>query len=87
MANVDINEDKLLTQAGTDGEGRKFSFVASATKAAQNDTLTLRSASEIVYVVLSIDATGASETHTISGNVITLTSITTGTVSGIVVFK
>jgi len=87
MTNVNINEDKLLPQAGSDSEGRTFSFVTSAAKAAQNDTITLTSAKVIDWAILTIDATGASEDYTISGNVITLTSATTGAVSGIIISR
>jgi hypothetical protein len=87
MANVNINEDNFFTQAGTDGEGRKWSYVNGAAKATQNDTLTLSSAGEVVWAIITDDTTGAIDAVTISGNVITLTGTNTGTVSGIVVFK
>ena len=87
MADVKISTDQLLPQAGSDSSGRKFAFIDSVAKATQNDTITLVSESTIEYAVISIDATGTSETHTISGNEITLTSATTGTVSGIIVYR
>lgn len=87
MANVNVSVDQLLPQSGSDSQGRKMTILSGETKAAQNDTITLSGASSVDYAILSIDATGASETHTISGNVVTLTSATTGTVSGIIVYK
>jgi len=87
MTNVNLNEDALLPQAGTDSKGRKLSFVNSATKAAQNDTITLNGANSIDWAILTIDATGAAETYTPSGNVITLTSTTTGAVSGVILYR
>lgn len=87
MTNVNISIDSLLPQAGSDSKGRKIAFIDGAAKAAQNDTLTLGGATAIVYASVSIDATGASETNTISGNVLTLTSATTGTVSGIIIYR
>ena len=87
MANVDVSGARLLPQAGAGSDGTTIVLVTGETKAAQNDTITFGNNKEVVYAVLSIDATGASETNTISSNVITLTSATTGTVSGIVVVK
>ncbi len=87
MANVNVNLDELSPQAGADSAGRRVSFVASATKAAQNDTLTFVGATSVVHVALTIDATGVSEPTTKATNVVTLTSVTTGAVSGTVIFK
>lgn len=87
MANVNVNNDIIFPQAGSDNEGRKKVFISGETKATQNDTLTLTGANSVLFANLQIDATGVSEPATISGNVITLTSVTTGTVSGEVIIK
>lgn len=87
MTNVTVNIDQLLPQAGSDSKGRKIAYIDSAAKAAQSDTVTLGGATSIVHAQLKIDATGATETHTLSTNVITLTSATTGAVSGIVIYR
>lgn len=87
MANVNAEGEQVYPQAGADAKGRKIAFIDSATKAAQNDTVTVGNADEVVWAALTIDATGASEPYTISGNVITLTSATTGAVSGVVLYR
>jgi hypothetical protein len=88
VTNTNVSIDSLLPQAGSDSKGRKIAFIDGESKLLQNDTLTLTGATTIDYAVLSIDSTGASETHTISGKVITLTSATgSATVSGIVVYR
>lgn len=87
MANVNTDTDRLLPQAGSDSSGRKFAFLNGVTKAAQNDTVTLVSANSVEYAFVTNDSDGAFDPVTISGNVITLTSADTGTVSGVVVYK
>ena len=87
MANVNISIDEFNPQAGSDSKGRRESIFEGVTKAAQNDTITLVGATAVVLANIKIDATGVNETHTISGNVITLTSATTGTVSGRIIYR
>lgn len=53
------------------------------TKAAQNDTLTVTGLTTIIGAYLQF-ASGAVETETFSTNILTLTSATTGVVSGLV---
>lgn len=53
------------------------------TKAAQNDTFTVSGLTTVIGVYLQF-ASGAVETETYSTNVITLTSATTGVISGLV---
>lgn len=87
MANVNQSATQLLPQAGATMAGLRVGFINSATKAAQNDTVTVPNVSVIEWAMLTIDATGAAETYTVSANVITLTSATTGAVSGIIVYR
>ena len=77
----------MLPQAGTDNVGNKPGVLSSTTKASQNDTVTITNAATIIDADIRIVATGATEPYTISGNVITLTSVTTGSVRGIVYFS
>ena len=81
MTNVNTAAVEISPQSGADSKGRKLGLIDSAAKAAQNDTVTVTNASTVSDIqVLSCihDATGAWEAHTVSGNVITLTSATTG---------
>lgn len=87
MANVNTSIDQLLPQAGSDSAGRRFSFLSGATKAAQNDTVTITGANSVKYAFITNDSDGAFDPVTISGNVITLTSADTGTVSGVIVYN
>lgn len=87
MANVNAVVVPIYPQAGADNKGRKLGFLDSATKAAQNDTVTVTNADEVVFAHLTIDADGTQEAVTISTNVITLTDTTTGAVSGLVYYR
>lgn len=88
MANVDAVADKLSPLGVESAVGRLvIGYINSATKAAQNDTVTVVNAASVEWVVPTIDATGAHEAYTISGNIITCTSATTGAVSGLVAYR
>lgn len=87
MTNVNVTAEEILPQAGSNLKGWRLGWVDSGAKAAQNDTWTVQNAKEVKAAWPTIDATGAFETHTISGNVITLTSATTGATSGLVLFR
>jgi len=78
MTNVNAAAEELYPQAGADLKGRKLGLVDSVAKAAQNDTVTITNASSVQVVSAIDDTTGAFETHTVSGNVVTMTSATTG---------
>ena len=87
MTNVNAALKELCPLGGADGAGRKIGFLDSATKAAQNDTVTITNATVVDYAILTIDADGTEEAVTISSNEITLTDATTGAVSGLVVYR
>lgn len=87
MANVNAAVVPIAPIVGANKEGYILGWLNSATKAAQNDTVTITNADDVDEAsVLNIDATGAAETKTISGAVITCTSATAGAVSGLVVY-
>jgi len=87
MANVNAVIVEIRPIGGTGNDGTKLGYLDSETKAAQNDTITITNANEVKSAILEIDATGVSEPNTKSTNVITLTSATTGAVSGLVVYR
>ena len=78
MTDVDVTPEDIYPQAGADNKGRKLKLIDSVAKAAQNDTVTVLGAKTVQVLSCIDDTTGAFETHTVSGNVITLTSATTG---------
>ena len=87
MANVNVSAEQIYPQAGSDSQGRKLGLIDSVAKAAQNDTVTVKNATSVQVLSCIHDATGAHETHTVSGNVITLTSATTGAKTIQVLYK
>lgn len=87
MANVNVTAGRIAELGGASNSGIKIGFVDSGTKAAQNDTWTVKNAKDVLFCLASIDATGVSEPNTISTNVITLTSATATATSGFIIFK
>ena len=78
MTNVNKAAVEIIPQAGSDNNGNKLVLIDSVAKAAQNDTVTVTNANSIQVISAIDDTTGAFEAHTVSGNVITMTSATTG---------
>ena len=87
MANINTSVTQLVPTAGASNDGTRMGILSSTVKAAQNDTVTITNAREIFDADIRIDATGAAEPYTISSNVITLTSITTGSVRAIIYYR
>lgn len=87
MANVNVTAGRLAELGGASNSGLKIGFVDSGTKAAQNDTWTVKNAKEVLWAVVTTDASGVADPVTISGNVITLTSATATAASGFVIFR
>ena len=87
MANINTQLERVYGATAAGSGGLKLGLLTSETKAAQNDTVTITNATEIVWAILTIDADGTEEAVTLSDNVITLTDTTTGAVSGIVLYK
>lgn len=87
MTNVNVTVEQLLGAAGAGNDGKKIGFIKSADKAAQNDTLTVTNADEVVFADLKTDADGVADPATLSTNVITLTSATASAASGTIIYK
>jgi len=86
MANVNVSVEDIAPLGGTNNKGYRIGYLNSATKAAQNDTITITNAKKVEFAGISLDATGTSQTNTIATNVITVTAATAGTVSGFVYY-
>jgi len=87
MTDVDVAVERVYPATATDSQGRKLGYLPATSKAAQNDTITITNANTVVDADLRVVATGAAEPYTISANVITLTSATTGSVRGQIYYK
>lgn len=87
MANVNATVTEIRELGGSTLAGWKLGYLSSTAKAAQNDTVTITNAAEVLHADLRIVATGAAETYTLATNVITATSATTGNVRGLVLFR
>jgi len=87
MTNVNVSVKELSPSGLATNEGVKIGYITAGAKAAQNDTWTVKNAKSIVLAFPTVDATGASGTYTVSTNVITLTSATTGAHSAFVIYK
>ena len=87
MTNVNATVNPVAENGLADNAGYRLGYLESTAKAAQNDTVTVTNASDIKFAALQIAATGAAEANTISANVITCTSATTGSVKGLVWYK
>jgi len=87
MANVNAAAVEILPQAGADSKGQKIGLIDSVAKAAQNDTVTVTNASSVQVLSCIDDTTGAFEAHTVSGGVITMTSVTTGAKTLMILYR
>lgn len=87
MTNTNATVTELSPLGGATNSGLKIGLLPATAKAAQNDTVTVTNATEIVDVNLRIDATGAAEPYTLATNVITATSATATSVRGIVYYR
>ena len=86
MANINAALEEIAPIGGSNGKGMKLGYLNGATKAAQNDTVTITNAKMVEFANISLDATGTAQTNTIATNVITVTAATAGTVSGFVYY-
>lgn len=87
MTNVNVTAGRLAELGGATNSGIKIGFVDSGAKAAQNDTWTVKNATEVLFASVTTDADGVADPVTISGNVLTLTSATATAGSGIIIFR
>ena len=78
---------ELTPLGGADNAKRKIGFIDSATKAAQNDTLTVTNATTVLMAIALTDADGVADPVTISSNVLTLTSVTATAPSLLIVYQ
>ena len=78
---------ELAPVGGTTLSGVKIGYILAGAKAAQNDKWDVKNVKAIIKAFPTVDATGAFETHTISGSEITLTSATTGACSAFVIYR
>ena len=77
-----------ISSLGTNKYGDKIGYFKAVAKAAQNDTIIIKGIKQLIKVTSLIDdTTGAWETYTVSGSVITCTSTTTGAKSGVVIYR
>ena len=83
--NTNVNVRKI-DGPGSSKYNYKIGYIDSGAKAAQNDTWTIKNIKKLIDIFPKDDTTGAFETHTISSNVVTLTSATTGAKSALVIY-
>jgi len=87
MTNVAGTIIQLSPVGNATNAGVKIGYFESTAKAAQNDTITFSNATTILQAFIQVVGTGAAEANTISANVVTLTSATTGNVFGLVYYR
>ena len=87
MTNTNVEVVELYPNGGITNAGYKLGYISAADKAAQNDTWTVKNATNVLMASATLDATGAAEPHTISANVITLTGATGTACSAIILYK
>jgi hypothetical protein len=85
--NTNVTAIEICPLGGATNSGYKLGFIESAAKAAQNDTWTVSNASAIKLIVPIDDSDGLLEIATISTNIVTLTSASTGAASALIVYK
>ena len=87
MTNVTVAVYPLYPNGSIPNEGGyKIGILPSSDRAAQNDTITISNATEVVIANLR-DTDDTLETMTYATNVITMTRSDTTAVTGIVVYK
>ena len=82
-----VSVTELTPIGGNTLDGTKIGYITAGAKAAQNDKWDVKNVKAIIKAFPTVDATGAFETHTISGSEITLTSATTGACSAFVIYR
>jgi len=87
MTNVNVVATEIAPLGGGRNDGKKLGFIDSAAKAAQNDTWTVTNATTVHMAIPIDDSDGLLGIPTLSTNVITLTSASTGAASALVVYS
>ena len=82
-----LSVTELAPLGGATLSGVKIGLVLAGAKASQNDKWELMNVKSVIKAFPTVDVTGAFETHTISGDEITLTSATTGACSALVIYR
>ena len=83
---VQVSMKRIAPIGGVNNDGAKLGYVTSGTKGTQNDIWKVSAAKTVLQAWVNLDATGASEIHTISGNEITLKSATGSACSGLILY-
>ena len=87
VTNTNVNVVRCGSTVGSNKQRYKLGYIDSGAKAAQNDTWTVKNIKQLIGVAsATLDATGASEPFTVSGNVITLTGATGSACSALVIY-
>tara|TARA_Y100000310_G_scaffold294489_1_gene324989 strand:+ start:57 stop:317 length:261 start_codon:yes stop_codon:yes gene_type:complete len=86
MANINAAVTELNPIGGATNAGYKIGLLGSTVRAAQNDTITITNASEVVIALLR-DTDDTLETMTYDTNEITMTRNDTTNVTGIVIYR
>ena len=86
MTNVNATVKEIMPLGGSDNAGYFLGVLESTARAAQNDTITITNASEVIIANLR-DTDDTLETMTYATNVITMTRDDTTNVTGLVLCK
>ena len=84
--NTSATVDRVAELGGASNSGIKIGYLSATARAAQNDTITISNASEILAYSLK-DADGTDETATLATNVLTMTRSDTTNVFGIIIYR
>lgn len=87
MTNVNVSVVELNPNGSATNAGWKEGYIDSAAKAAQNDTWTVKNASEVMQAIVTDDSAGTLDAVTISTNVLTLTGAATGAATGRIIYR
>ena len=85
--NTNVVAVEIAPLGGATNAGLKLGFIESAAKSAQNDTWTVTNAKAIKCIIPIDDSDGLLGIPTISTNVVTLTSASTGAASALIVYR
>lgn len=87
MANVNISINRLYAATAAGSAGEQEGYAQAITKTTASDTVTVLNANDIINAYVTDVTTGVLDPVTISGNVLTLTGATTGTVDIRIIYK
>jgi hypothetical protein len=87
MTNVNVVAVEVVPLGGSMNDGKRLGFIDSAAKAAEDDTWTVTNANTVHLCIPIDDSDGLLGIPTISANVITLTSASTGAASALIIYS